>query len=97
MGDVCVIVCMDWLSRFRGVINCERQLVIFRDPRGGVFIIYGEGTRVGFAFCFAVRARQCLQHGCLDYLAYVVDMRVKRKRSVSDVLFVRDFPDVFSR
>ena len=24
MGDVCVIVCMDWLSRFGAVIDCER-------------------------------------------------------------------------
>ena len=27
MGDVCVIVGMDWLSRFGAVIDCERQLV----------------------------------------------------------------------
>ena len=27
MGDVCVIVSMDWLSRFGAVIDCEQQLV----------------------------------------------------------------------
>ena len=27
MRDVCVIVGMDWLSRFGAVIDCERQLV----------------------------------------------------------------------
>lgn len=27
MGDVCVIVGMDWLSKFGAVIDCERQLV----------------------------------------------------------------------
>ena len=27
MGGVCVIVGMDWLSRFGAVIDCERQLV----------------------------------------------------------------------
>ena len=27
MGDVCVIVGMDWLSRYGAVIDCERQLV----------------------------------------------------------------------
>ena len=27
MGDVCVIVGMDWLSRFGAMIDCERQMV----------------------------------------------------------------------
>ena len=27
MGDVCVIVGMDWLSRFGAVIDCERQRI----------------------------------------------------------------------
>ena len=51
MGDVCVIVGMDWLSRFGAVIDCERQLVTIRDPSGGVLTIYGEGTHFGSAFC----------------------------------------------
>lgn len=42
--DVCVIVGMDWLSRFGAVIDCERQLVTIRDPSGGVLTVYGEGT-----------------------------------------------------
>ena len=27
MGDVCVIVGMDWLSRLGALIDCERQVV----------------------------------------------------------------------
>ena len=30
MGDVCVIVCMDWLNKFGAVIDYERQLVTIR-------------------------------------------------------------------
>ena len=57
MRDVCVIVGMDWLSRFGAMIDCERQLVTIRDPSGGVLTIYDEGTRSGLAFCFAARVR----------------------------------------
>ena len=60
MGDVCVIVGMDWLSRFGAIIDCERQLVTIRDPSGGVLTVYGEGTHSGSAFCSAARMRQCL-------------------------------------
>ena len=30
MGDVCVIIGMEWLSSFRVVIDCERQIVVVR-------------------------------------------------------------------
>ena len=32
MGDVCVIVGMDWLSRFGAMIDCEGQRVVVRTP-----------------------------------------------------------------
>ena len=97
MGDVCVIVGMDWLSRFGAVIDCERQLVTIRDPTGGVLTVYGEGTRSGSAFCSNARVRQCLQQGCKGFVAYVMDTRVdsERLRSVEEVPIVREFPDVF--
>ena len=41
MGDVGVIVGMDWLSRVGAVIDCEQQLVTIRDPSGGVLTVYG--------------------------------------------------------
>ncbi|XP_052622433.1 uncharacterized protein LOC128127784, partial [Lactuca sativa] len=97
MGDVCVIVGMDWLSWFGAVIDCERQLVTIRDPRGGVLSVYGEGTRSGSAFCSAARARQCLQQGCKGFVAYVMDTREvsERPKSVKEVPVVREFSDVF--
>ena len=72
-------------------------MVTVRDPSGGVLTMYGKGTRSGSAFCFATRARQSLQHGCMGYLAYVVHTRVGEKISVSisDVPSVHDFHDVF--
>ena len=45
MGDVCVIVGMDWLSRFGAMIDCEGQWVVVRTPSRGELIIYREGTR----------------------------------------------------
>lgn len=92
-----MIAGMDWLSRFRDLINCEKKLVMIHDPSEGMLTIYGEGTRFRSAFSSTTWARQCLQHGCMGYLAYVVNMWVERKNSISDVLIVREFPDVFWR
>lgn len=64
-------------------------------PIGGELIIYDKGTRVGSAFCSAVRSHRYLQHGCLGYLAYVVDTQDEGRAFVSDVHVVREFPVVF--
>lgn len=58
--------------------------------------IYGEDTRVGSTFCSAAKAMQYIHRGCLGYLAYVVDTRVEGKKSVSDMLVVKEFLDVFT-
>ena len=44
MGEVCVIVGMDWLSKFGTMIDCEGQRVVVRTPSGGELVIYSEDT-----------------------------------------------------
>lgn len=58
-------------------------------------VIYGECTRLGSPFCSVTRARQYIQHGCMGYLAYVVETRVRKQILVSYVPIVREFADVF--
>ena len=95
MGDVGVIVGMDWLSRFGAIIDCEVQRVVVRTPSRGELVIYGEGTRSGLGFYSAARARKYIQHMCASYIAYVVDMWVRYQISVLEVPVVREFADVF--
>ena len=35
MGVVCVIVRMDWVSRFGTMIDCEGQWIVVQTPSGG--------------------------------------------------------------
>ncbi|KAL7588067.1 hypothetical protein Lser_V15G37270 [Lactuca serriola] len=95
MGDVCVIVGIDWLSRLGAMIYYEGHQVVVRTHSGGELVMHGEGTRIGSAFCSAARVQQYIQHVCMGYLAYVVDTRVGKQDSVLDVLVFRDFVDVF--
>lgn len=64
-----------------------------REPSGGVLTIYGEGTRAGSAFCYAVSVRPCLQYGYRGYITYVVNTWVDGKRSFTDISIVSEFPD----
>ena len=47
MGDICVIVGMDWLSKFGAMIDYKGQRMVVRTPSGGELVIYGEGTKIG--------------------------------------------------
>ena len=69
--------------------------MIVRTPSRRELVIYGEGTGVGSRFCSVARAQQYIQHGCIGYLAYMVDTWVVEQVSVLDVPVVRDFTDVF--
>ena len=44
----------------------------------------------------AAIARKMVRKGCEAYLAYVIDV-VKARPSVSNILTVSDFPDVFPK
>lgn len=41
-----------------------------------------------------VKARKCLTKGCTPFLTYVIDTK-KEKTAMTDIIMVRDFPDVF--
>ena len=77
------------------MIDCEGQQVVFRTLSRGELVIYEECTILGSAFCSATIARQDIHHGCMGYLAYVVDARIRKQVSVSYVPVVIEFVDVF--
>jgi len=95
MRSVGVIVGIDWLSRFGGIIDCRCQQVSVQNPSGGELTIVGEGRRSGLVFCSAARARQYLHHGCSAFVAFVSAARVVDRKTVVDVPIVREFADVF--
>lgn len=66
-----------------------------RTTGGGELVIRGEIDQHGPLVCSTVRARRYLQHGCFEFLAYVVDTEVEGKKIMDDVPIVREFPSVF--
>ena len=77
------------------LIDCERHFVVVCTPSGGDLIIRGEGVEVRSTFCSVARAKRYLQHGCSRFLAYVVNVRKEKKKSISEVPILCEFLDVF--
>nr|GEW01354.1 hypothetical protein [Tanacetum cinerariifolium] len=101
LGSFDVIIMMDWLTKYHGVIICDEKIV--RVPfRRKMLIFQGDGknqreeSRLNIISC--TKAQKYLSKGCDVFLAHITTKEAKDKskgRRLKDVPIVRDFPEVF--
>nr|GFA94191.1 putative reverse transcriptase domain-containing protein [Tanacetum cinerariifolium] len=101
LGSFDVIIGMDWLTKYHGVIICDEKIVRVHFGRE-MLIFQGNGdnqreeSRLNIISC--TKAQEYLSKGCDVFLAHVTTKEAKDKsegKRLKDVLIVRDFPDVF--
>ena len=90
-----VILGMDWLSRHQVVVDCRMKRVTLRTPSGEEVTFIGERSNHLSNVISAATARTMVRKGYEAYLAYVIDTK-KEEPSLSDILTVSGYPDVFS-
>nr|GFC06846.1 putative reverse transcriptase domain-containing protein [Tanacetum cinerariifolium] len=96
-----VIIGMDWLTKYHGVIVCDEKIV--RVPFGREMLIFQgnednqrEESRLNIISC--TKAQKYLSMGCDVFLENVTTKEAKDKseeKRLEDLLIVRDFPKVF--
>nr|GEW91468.1 putative reverse transcriptase domain-containing protein [Tanacetum cinerariifolium] len=103
LGSFDVIIGMDWLTKYHGVIICDEKIV--RVPfRREMLIFQGSGnnqreeSRLNIILC--TKAKEYLSKGCDVFLAHITTKEGKDKsegKRLEDVPIVRDFPEVFPK
>ncbi|GJY40707.1 putative reverse transcriptase domain-containing protein [Tanacetum coccineum] len=101
LGSFDVIIGMDWLIKYHGVIIYNEKIV--RVPFGKETLIFqGDGSnqrkesRLNIISC--TKAQEYLAKGCDVFLAYITTKEAKDKleeKRLEDVPIIRDFPEVF--
>ncbi|GJS25161.1 putative reverse transcriptase domain-containing protein [Tanacetum coccineum] len=94
MGEIDVVIDMDWLSKYDAIISCQNKLIRIRTPSGGETFIYGERKKTSLAICTYARAKRHLARGCQAYLAHIIYTQ-KSTPCLDNILVVREFHDVF--
>ncbi|GJZ09570.1 putative reverse transcriptase domain-containing protein [Tanacetum coccineum] len=99
LGSFDVIIGMDWLTKYHGVIIYDEKIV--RVPfRGEMLIFQGNGnnqrekSRLNIISC--TKAQEYLSKGCDVFLAHITMKEAKDKsegKRLEDVPIVRDFPE----
>ncbi|GJR55271.1 putative reverse transcriptase domain-containing protein [Tanacetum coccineum] len=101
LGNLDVIIGMNWLSRYHIVIICDEKVV--RIPYGNeVLKIQGDGCSGGdksrLSIISCTKAYKYIQKGCQVFLAQVIEKKAEDKseeKRLEDVSTVRDFLKVF--
>ena len=92
--DFDVILGMDWLARYRAIIDCNEKRVLFSPLDGPYFTFEGSKVRRLSRLLTALQAQRCLRKGCQGFLVSVYDKELDT-RGPQDVKVVQDFLDVF--
>ncbi|KAJ0490974.1 putative aspartic peptidase domain superfamily [Helianthus annuus] len=93
MGELQVVIGMDWLARYHVKVICNRKEIQLMFPSGKHVTIYGEKS-CSPIICSFIKAYKLVQHGCKAYMAYIHDS-TKESLEIKDVPVIREFEDVF--
>ncbi|GJT95384.1 putative reverse transcriptase domain-containing protein [Tanacetum coccineum] len=103
LGSFDVIIGMDWLTKYHGVIICDEKIVRVPFERD-MLIFQGNGnnqreeSRLNIISC--TKAQEYLSKGCDVFLAHITMKEAKDKsegKRLKDVPIVRDFLEVFPK
>jgi hypothetical protein len=75
-------------------MDCFAKTVTFHGTDGRKIVFRGERTVIPNCIVSAMTARKMIKKGCEAYLALVIKTK-KEGIQLSDILVVREFPDVF--
>ncbi|GJX25998.1 putative reverse transcriptase domain-containing protein [Tanacetum coccineum] len=101
LGSFDVIIAMDWLTKYHGVIIYDKKIVRVPFERE-MLIFQGNGnnqreeSRLNIISC--TKTQEYLSKGCDVFLANITTKEAKDKsegKRLEDVPIVRDFPEVF--
>ena len=89
-----VILRMDWLSKHRAVIDCDKKTVVLRCSDQSEVIVQGIKSSAMSNVISAMQVWRLMRKGCKTFLALIRDSK-RGQVNVEMIPVVREFPDVF--
>ena len=89
-----LILGMDWLSKHRAIVDCDKKIVRLKCYDLSEVIVHGSQSGAVSNVISAMQARRLLRKGCEAFLALVLDSK-RGQVDVENIPVVKEFPDVF--
>ena len=89
-----LILGMDWLSKHRDIIDCDKKIVVLRCSDQSEVIVHGVRFSPMSNVILAMQAWRLLRKGCEAFLDLVLNSK-RGQIELENILAVKDFLDVF--
>ncbi|XP_047942618.1 uncharacterized protein LOC125189380 [Salvia hispanica] len=96
MGDIDVILGMDWLTANFATIRCKERQISLQAPGTEPIVYHGISMSRRTAIISALQATAMMKKGRPAYLVYL-HREEEEERRLEDVAVVQNFPDVFPK
>ena len=73
LHDFDIILDMNWLSKYKALIDCYAKTVTFQTPEGERMIFEGERILKPVALISIITTQKFLRKGCMGYLTYILN------------------------
>ena len=85
---------MDWLSKHRVIVDCDKKIVLLKCPDLSEVIVQGIRSEPIPKVISIMEARRFLRKGCEAFLALILDSK-REQVNFENIPMIREFPDVF--
>ena len=89
-----LILGMDWLSKHRVIVDCDKKTVLLKCSNLSEVTIHGIRSDSISKVISAMEARHFLRKGCEAFLALILDSK-REQVNLENIPVIREFPDVF--
>ena len=89
-----MILGMDWLSKHRAIVDCDKKIILLKCPDLSEVRIQGIRSESVPKIMSSMKARRFLRKGCEAFLALILDSK-REQVNLENILVIREFPDVF--
>ena len=91
-----LILGMDWLSKHRVIVDCDKKIVLLKCSDLSEVIVQGIRSESIPKVISAMEARHFLRKSCKAFLALILDFK-KEQVNFKNIPMIREFSDVFPK
>ena len=94
MSLFCILSRMDWLSKHRAIVDCDKKIVLLKCLDLSEVTVQGIRSESIPKVISAMEARHFLRKGSEAFLALILDSK-REQVNFKNIPVIREFPDVF--
>ena len=89
-----LILGMDWLSKHRAIVDCDKKIVVLKCPNLSEVTVQGIRSEPIPKVISTMEARHFMRKGCKAFLALILEPK-REQVNFDNIPVIREFPDVF--